>query len=50
MYQDYGQKDKERYKREMQEYKEKLKLVQPEEVGRPEPEPEPSEVVTGEVE
>lgn len=30
--------------------KEKLKLVQPEEVGRPEPEPEPSEVVTGEVE
>ncbi|CAL9768983.1 unnamed protein product [Musa acuminata subsp. burmannicoides] len=49
VYQDYGQKDKERYKREMQEYKEKLKLVQPEEVGRPEPEPEPSEVVTGEL-
>lgn len=29
MYQDYGLKDKERYKREMQEYKEKLKLSQP---------------------
>nr|CAD1821244.1 unnamed protein product [Ananas comosus var. bracteatus] len=29
VYQDYGLKDKERYKREMQEYKEKLKLSQP---------------------
>ncbi|CAL9130843.1 unnamed protein product [Musa textilis] len=47
VYQDHGQKDKERYKREMQEYKEKLKLVPPQEVGRPE---QPSEVVTGEAE
>ncbi|RZS12207.1 hypothetical protein BHM03_00043619, partial [Ensete ventricosum] len=32
VYQDYGLKDKERYKREMQEYKERLKLAQPKEV------------------
>ncbi|KAK1325382.1 High mobility group B protein 9 [Acorus calamus] len=29
VYQDWGLKDKERYKREMQEYKERLKLIQP---------------------
>ncbi|KAK1261968.1 High mobility group B protein 9 [Acorus gramineus] len=29
VYQDWGMKDKERYKREMQEYKERLKLIQP---------------------
>ncbi|XP_077220505.1 high mobility group B protein 9-like [Tasmannia lanceolata] len=34
IYQDSGLKDKERYKREMQEYKERLKLVQPIEVIR----------------
>ncbi|XP_058090760.1 high mobility group B protein 9 isoform X2 [Magnolia sinica] len=34
IYQDRGLKDKERYKREMQEYKERLKLVQPKEVAR----------------
>lgn len=28
MYQDCGLRDKERYKREMQEYRERLKLVQ----------------------
>ncbi|MGV7989170.1 hypothetical protein PJP10_32880, partial [Mycobacterium kansasii] len=33
IYQDHGLKDKERYKREMQEYKERLKLVQPKEVA-----------------
>ncbi|XP_072976532.1 high mobility group B protein 9 [Typha angustifolia] len=34
VYQNYGIKDKERYKREMQEYRESLKLVQPKEVGQ----------------
>ncbi|KAJ8624832.1 hypothetical protein MRB53_033362 [Persea americana] len=34
IYQDCGLKDKERYKREMQEYKDRLKLVQSKEVAR----------------
>lgn len=48
-------KDKERYKREMQEYKERLKLVQPKEVAKVDPpvmaakaEEEPSSVATEE--
>ncbi|RWW69593.1 hypothetical protein BHE74_00022794 [Ensete ventricosum] len=48
VYQDYGLKDKERYKREMQEYKERLKLAQPKEVVVARAEPS-SEVVTEEV-
>ncbi|XP_042444940.1 high mobility group B protein 9-like [Zingiber officinale] len=37
VYQDCGSKDKERYKREMQEYKERLKLAQLEEAAKMEP-------------
>ncbi|CAL9759666.1 unnamed protein product [Musa acuminata subsp. burmannicoides] len=48
VYQDYGLKDKERYKMEMQEYKERLKLAQPKEVTVARAEPS-SEVVTEEV-
>lgn len=47
MYQNYGLKDKERYKREMQEYKERLKLVQPKEMAGAEPSKAASEEVKG---
>ncbi|WOL18604.1 hypothetical protein Cni_G27401 [Canna indica] len=45
VYRDFGQKDKERYKREMQEYKERLKLDQSKEVANP---AEPSKAATEE--
>ncbi|CAL9170193.1 unnamed protein product [Musa hybrid cultivar] len=47
VYQNYGLKDKERYKREMQEYKERLKLVQPKEMAGAEPSKAASEEVKG---
>ncbi|XP_043711910.1 high mobility group B protein 9-like [Telopea speciosissima] len=39
VYQNIGLKDKERYKRELKEYKERLKLLEPMEVRRTEPPP-----------
>lgn len=35
VYQNIGLRDKERYKRELTEYKEKMKVRQSEELGRP---------------
>lgn len=35
VYQNIGLRDKERYKRELTEYKEKMKIGQTKEVGRP---------------